>query len=105
MSLHCCIFISDDVRHILQDIDDLKADYDRLGTCLGVRDSDIRAIRLQHQQDPWLCLKCVIVHWLNRNTATPEKPNRRILVDAVKNVAPRLGDELEEKYKEGLFTY
>ena len=91
------------MRSILHDIDDLKADYNKLGTCLGVRDPDIKAIRLQHQ-DPWLCLKSVIMHWLNQNTTTREKPNRRILVDAVKDVDPRLGGELEEKYEKGLFT-
>ena len=88
---------------ILHDIDDLKADYDKLGTCLGVRDPDIKAIRLQHQ-DPWLCLKSVIMNWLNQNTTTREKPNRRILVDAVKKVSPGLGDKLKEKYERGLFT-
>ena len=44
------------------------------------------------------------MHWLNQNTTTREKPNRRILVDAVKDVDPRLGGELEEKYEKGLFT-
>ena len=91
----------DHLCSILEDIDDLKPDYEQLGLYLGIRESDMRTIKLPNPLNAWLCLKCVISEWLNRNTTTTQIPNRRILVDAIKRINYNLADRLERKYAKG----
>ena len=91
----------DHLCSILEDIDDLKPDYEQLGLYLEIRESDMKTIKLQNPLNAWLCLKCVISEWLNRNTTTTQIPNRRILVDAIKRINYNLADRLERKYAKG----
>ena len=82
----------------MEDIHDLRPDYEQLGTYLRLRDSDIEAIKMENHYNVWICLKNVINMWLNRNTTATELPNRRLLVEAIRRINPRLAISLEEKY-------
>ena len=97
------IFSTDDLRSILEDIDALKPNYEELGVYLGIRDSDLNTIKQENYLNIWGCLKSVIVMWLKRNTILSEKPNRRILVEAVRRINIDLASRLERKYDKGLF--
>ena len=82
----------------MDDIDDIKPNYEQLGTYLGLRQPDIETIKMENHHKVWLCLKNVINMWLNRNTTESEEPNRRLLVEAIRKINPRLAIILEEKY-------
>ena len=82
----------------MNDIDDIKPNYEQLGTYLGLRQPDIETIKMENHYNVWLCLKNVIDKWLNRNTIVSEKPNRRLLVEAIRRINPLLAITLEEKY-------
>ena len=82
----------------MDDIDDIKPNYEQLGTYLGLRHPDIEAIKMENHHDIWLCLQNVIIMWLNRNTIGSEEPNRRLLVEAIRRINPQLAITLEEKY-------
>ena len=82
----------------MEDIHDLRPDYEQLGTYLRLRDSDIEAIKMENHYNPWICLKNVINMWLNRNTTATEEPNRRLLVEAIRRKNQDLAITLEEKY-------
>ena len=64
----------------MEDIHDIRPRYEQLGIYLRLRDSDIEVIKIESDGDTWLCLKNVIVKWLNMNTTVSEVPNRRLLV-------------------------
>ena len=81
----------------MNDIDDIKPNYEQLGTYLGLRQSDIEVIKMENRY-VWDCLKNVINMWLNRNTIGSEKPNRRLLVEAIRRINPLLAITLEEQY-------
>ena len=82
----------------MNDIDDIKPNYEQLGTYLGLRQPDIETIKMENHYNVWLCLKNVIDKWLNRNTIVSEEPNRRLLVEAIRRINPLLAIILEEKY-------
>ena len=82
----------------MNDIDDIKPNYEQLGTYLGLRQPDIETIKMENHYNVWLCLKNVIDKWLNRNTIVSEEPNRRLLVEAIRRINPLLAITLEEKY-------
>ena len=81
----------------MNDIDDIKPNYEQLGTYLGLRQSDIKVIKMENCY-VWDCLKNVINMWLNRNTIGSEKPNRRLLVEAIRRINQHLAITLEGKY-------
>ena len=91
-------FFLDDLTSILDDIDDLRPNYEKLGTFLGIRQPDIEVIKIENHYDVWTCLKNVINMWLNRKTTTSEIPNRRLLVEAIRKINQHLAITLEEKY-------
>ena len=86
----------------MNDIDDIRRHYEQLGTYLGLRQPDIETIKMENHYNVWLCLKNVINKWLNRNTIVFEVPNRRLLVEAIRRISPRLAITLEKKYEKGL---
>ena len=81
----------------MNDIDDIKPNYEQLGTYLGLRQSDIEVIKMENRY-VWDCLKNVINMWLNRNTIGSKAPNRRLLVEAIRRINPLLAIILEEQY-------
>ena len=92
----------------MNDIDDIKPNYEQLGTYLGLQQPDIETIKMENHYIVWLCLKNVIDKWLKRNTIVSEEPNRRLLVEAIRRINPLLAIILEEKYntwKVNLFIY
>lgn len=92
-----------DLRSILEDIDALKPNYEQLGVYLGIRGSDLNTIKQENYSNIWGCLKSVIVMWLKRNTISSEKPNRRILVEAIRKINIDFASRLEREYEKGLF--
>ena len=82
----------------MDDIDDIKSEYEKLGNYLRLRDPDIQAIKRANDR-VWVCLKEVIAMWLNRNTIRSEEPNRRLLVEAIRKINTQLANTLENKYK------
>ena len=82
----------------MNDIDDIKPNYEQLGTYLGLRQPDIETIKMENHYNVWLCLKNVIDKWLNRNTIVSEEPNRRLLVEAIRRINQHLAITLEDKY-------
>ena len=92
------MFFPGDIDSIMNDIEDIKPDYEQLGTCLALQQPDIETIKMQNPHNIWLCLRDVIKKWLNMKTIGSKKPNRRLLVDAIRRINPRLAITLEEKY-------
>ena len=93
--LHIIIFFLGDLASILVDIDDLRPDYEQLGTFLGIRQPDIEVIKIENHYNARICLKHVINMWLNMKTTIP---NRRLLVNAIRIINQHLAITLEEKY-------
>ena len=87
----------------MNDIDDIKPNYEQLGTYLGLRQPDIETIKMENHYNVWLCLKNVINKWLNRNTTVSEVPNRRLLVEAIRRINQRLAITMEKKYNKGYY--
>ena len=93
------MFFPDDLASIMEDIVSIKTEYQQLGSHLRLHEPDITAIIMQKHHNIWLCLRDVINTWLNMNTIGSKKPNRRLLVEAIKKINPKLATTLEDKYK------
>ena len=89
----------------MEDIHDVRHQYEQLGTYLRIQESDIQAIICEESGNAWIRLKRVIVMWLNRNTIASEIPNRRILVEAIRKINNLLAIQLEEEYNRGLLHH
>ena len=70
---------------VMEEVMDVAARWELLGTALRLRPSDLDTIQLKHQSDPTKCLKDMLVAWLQQccDTRRFGQPSWRLLCQAV----------------------
>ena len=93
----------DDLPDIIRELTDVVANWRDIGTLLGIRDGQLRAIQLQ-ANSPLGCLREMLVTWLQKNYNVERfgEPIWVKLVEAVNNQAgggnPSLAKEIARKH-------
>ena len=90
---------------MLNQVIDIQAKWELLGSQLGIKHGKIAAIKLENGGDPTRCLKDVLSTWLNENYDTQRHgyPSWRRLCKAIASPAgaenQSLADDIAERHK------
>ena len=86
----------DDLRVLMKELNDVRADWYNIGVQLGVSVGTLKAIKSQCLNEPFDCLRETLTKWLKTSLSPPTWTN---VVDALSVVGEaRLAAELEHKY-------
>ena len=96
----------DDFADVLEAVERLAADWDKLAPYLHLRNGDIRVIRKENPGDTRACLNNTMELWLkeNYNTRKFGHPSWRTLVKAVARMDMAIAKEIANEHRVGVYT-
>ena len=91
----------DDFADIVEAVERLAADWDKLAVYLHLRSDDIKVIRKENPGDTWACLNNTMALWLkeNYNTVRFGHPSWRTLIPAVAKMDMALAKEVANEHR------
>ena len=88
--------VDDDLRVLIKELNDVRAEWYNIGVQLGVSDGTLKAIRQLCLSDPSDCLRETLTKWLKTCLSPPTWTN---VIDALNVIGEaRLAADLKHKY-------
>uniref|UniRef100_A0A1X7VJ41 Death domain-containing protein n=1 Tax=Amphimedon queenslandica TaxID=400682 RepID=A0A1X7VJ41_AMPQE len=102
--LKLSILTKDDHNSIMDLINKIAVDYDKLAGQFCIPSYKVREIKHNNRDEAWTCLNAVLGEWLKWNFDKKAeelnvKPNKRWLVQAVKTIDAEIGEDIEQNFK------